>query len=75
MVCVSGDGKPVWCLDKVSINLKGSTQRYGVVVPLLTTDNIEKTHPWTSCDILKHTNTGDRETDRGHWRNTREQRG
>ena len=39
----------------------------GCVVPVLTTDNIERTHPWTSCDIWEHTDTGDRETDRGHW--------
>lgn len=44
----------------------------GCVVPVLTTDNIEKTHPWTSCDIWKYTDTSDRETDRGHWHNTQE---
>lgn len=44
----------------------------GCVDPVLTTDNIEKTHPWTSCDIWEYTDTGDRETDRGHRHNRQE---
>lgn len=55
--------------------LKGATWVLKVemgVVPVLTTDNIEKTHPWTSCDIREYTDTGDRETDRGHWHNKQE---
>lgn len=59
------------CLKKESRGFKGQHGGKGVVVPLLTTDNIEKTHPWTSCDIWKYTDTGDRETDRG--RNTQDQ--
>lgn len=50
----------------------GSKWLYGCVVPVLTTDNIEKTHPWTSCGIWKYTDTGDRKTDRGHRHNTEE---
>lgn len=66
-----GDNRPMCCLDKESRGFKGQHGGKGVVVPLLTTDNIEKTHPWTSCDIWKYTDTGDRETDRG--RNTQDQ--
>ena len=36
-----------------------------VHAPVLTTDNIEKTHPWTSCDIREYTDTKvtDRQTE------------
>lgn len=49
-VSVNRDNRATCWFKEGQIELEGKRVD-GCVVPVLTKNNIEKTHPWTSCDI------------------------